>query len=63
MVAALDPKLGESPGETKDGKDNYGAYLDDCQISEKAHPLAVSDTEADKLWMVSEGLAKETFSW
>jgi NAD(P)-dependent dehydrogenase (short-subunit alcohol dehydrogenase family) len=40
MVAALDPKLG--PGEPKDDKENYGAFLNDCQITNAAHPLAVS---------------------
>ncbi|KAJ9145360.1 putative Short-chain dehydrogenase [Pleurostoma richardsiae] len=61
MVAALDPKLGA--GETKDGKENYGAFLVDCQISGSAHPLAVSSEEAEKLWKLSEELVKEKFSW
>ena len=61
LVAALDPKLGIS--ETKDGKENYGVFLDDCQISDKANPLAVSSEEAEKLWKLSEDLVKETFSW
>ncbi|KAI1423861.1 putative short-chain dehydrogenase [Xylaria sp. FL1777] len=61
LVAALDPKLG--PGETKDGKENYGVYLDDCQISAKARPEAVSSSEAEKLWELSEKLVKEKFQW
>ncbi|KAI0975727.1 putative short-chain dehydrogenase [Xylaria arbuscula] len=61
LVAALDPKLG--PGETRDGKENYGVYLDDCQISDKALPTSVSGAEAEKLWKLSEELVKETFQW
>lgn len=61
LVAALDPKLG--PGETKDGTENYGAFLADCQISGKCLPLAVSSDEADKLWKLSEELVRETFVW
>ncbi|KAI0398781.1 putative short-chain dehydrogenase [Xylaria palmicola] len=61
LVAALDPQLG--PGETRDGKENYGAYLDDCQISEKAAPGAVSSAAADRLWKLSEELVKEKFEW
>jgi NAD(P)-dependent dehydrogenase (short-subunit alcohol dehydrogenase family) len=61
LVAALDPKLG--PGEVRDGKENYGAYLDDCQISDKARPGAVSSAEAEKLWKLSEELVKEKFEW
>ncbi|KAK0758179.1 hypothetical protein N5P37_009480 [Trichoderma harzianum] len=61
LVAALDPKL--KPGETVDGKENYGSFLVDCQISNAAHPLAVSSSEAERLWAVSEDLVKEKFSW
>ncbi|KAI3340970.1 putative short-chain dehydrogenase [Ustulina deusta] len=61
LVAALDPKLG--PGETRDGRENYGVYLDDCQISEKALPGSVSSSEAEKLWKLSEELVKERFEW
>lgn len=61
LVAALDPKL--KPGETKDGKENYGSYLIDCQISDKAQPLAVSSSEAEKLWKLSEELVHEKFAW
>ncbi|KFY14027.1 hypothetical protein V491_06174 [Pseudogymnoascus sp. VKM F-3775] len=61
LVAALDPKL--KPGEIKDGKENYGSYLVDCQISDKAQPLAVSSSEAEKLWELSEELVHEKFAW
>jgi NAD(P)-dependent dehydrogenase (short-subunit alcohol dehydrogenase family) len=61
LVAALDPKL--KPGETKDGKENYGSYLIDCQISDRANPLAVSSSEAEKLWKLSEELVHEEFAW
>ncbi|QYS99644.1 hypothetical protein H0G86_006765 [Trichoderma simmonsii] len=61
LVAALDPKL--KPGETVNGKENYGSFLVDCQISEAAHPLAVSSSEAERLWALSEDLVKEKFSW
>lgn len=61
LVAALDPRLG--CGETKDGKENYGVYLVDCQISDKAHSLAVSSDEAERLWKLSEELVGEKFTW
>lgn len=61
LVAALDPKL--KPGEMMDGKENYGSYLIDCQISDKAQPLAVSSSEAEKLWGLSEELVHEKFAW
>ncbi|KAI8951524.1 putative short-chain dehydrogenase [Xylaria longipes] len=61
LVAALDPKLG--PGETRNGKENYGVYLDACQISDKAMPRAVSNAGGDKLWKLSEELVKEKFEW
>ncbi|KAH8680750.1 putative short-chain dehydrogenase [Xylariales sp. PMI_506] len=61
LVAALDPKLG--PGVPKNGKENYGAYLIQCQISEAARPGAVSSSEAERLWEMSEGLVKEEFAW
>ncbi|KAJ5552673.1 hypothetical protein N7494_002051 [Penicillium frequentans] len=63
LVAALDPKLGDSVGGTKDGSENWGAFLDDCQISGKAAPLAVSSAEAEKLWGVSEKLVGQSFTW
>lgn len=61
LVAALDPKLGK--GKTKDGKENHGAFLIDCQISDRAQPLAVSSSEAEKLWALSEELVHERFAW
>ncbi|KAI1856884.1 uncharacterized protein JN550_013629 [Neoarthrinium moseri] len=62
LVAALDPKLG--PPESREGKkENFGAFLWDCQISDLALPPAVSSAEADKMWKISEGLVKETFVW
>ncbi|KAE8389379.1 NAD(P)-binding protein [Aspergillus alliaceus] len=47
----------------KNGSENWGSYLDSCQISGKAHPLAVSSEEAEKLWDVSERLVGQTFAW
>jgi NAD(P)-dependent dehydrogenase (short-subunit alcohol dehydrogenase family) len=61
LVAALDPKLGK--GVVKGDKENYGAFLEDCQISEKALPQSVSSDEAEKLWKLSEELVKQSFSW
>ena len=61
IVAALDPKL--ECGETINGKENYGAYLIDCQISDRANSSSVSSTEAEKLWNLSEELSKERFAW
>ncbi|TRX98434.1 hypothetical protein FHL15_000508 [Xylaria flabelliformis] len=61
LVAALDPKLG--PGETRDGKENYGVYLDACQITDKALPGNVSSASGEKLWKLSEELVKEKFEW
>lgn len=63
VLAALDPKLAEGPGETRDGKDNYGTFLADCQINDMPGPWAVSNGQADKLWQMSEDLVKEKFSW
>lgn len=63
LVAALDPLLSQRVGETKNGKENWGAYLDDCQISGKTHPLAISSSEAEKLWEKSEQLTGERFAW
>lgn len=61
LVAAVDPRLGVS--ETKDGKEGYGAYLKNCQISQDANPRAKSKKEAEKLWKLSEELVKEKFNW
>ncbi|KAJ5663301.1 hypothetical protein N7507_004032 [Penicillium longicatenatum] len=63
LVAALDPKLGNIVGETKNGSENWGAFLDDCQVSGSAAPLAVSTAEAEKLWEVSEKLVGQSFAW
>jgi NAD(P)-dependent dehydrogenase (short-subunit alcohol dehydrogenase family) len=63
LVAALDPKLGNGVGESKDGNENWGAFLADCQISDLAKPLAVSSKEAEKLWEVSEKLVGQSFAW
>ncbi|KAJ5574041.1 NAD(P)-binding protein [Penicillium hispanicum] len=63
LVAALDPLLAQGVGESKHDSENWGSYLDDCQISGMAHPLAVSSEEAEKLWDVSEKLAGQAFSW
>jgi hypothetical protein len=43
-------------------KENYGAFVEDCQISDRAHPGAVSSDEAGKLWKLSEELVKEKFT-
>ncbi|KAI1338000.1 NAD(P)-binding protein [Xylariaceae sp. FL0016] len=61
LVAALDPKLGV--GVTKNGKENYGAFLEDCQITHNAQPSAVSSADAERLWKLSEELVKEKFAW
>lgn len=63
LVAALDPKLAEGVGETRNGSENWGAYMEDCQPSGKARPLAVSSSEAEKLWEFSEKAVGESFSW
>ncbi|RBQ81071.1 hypothetical protein FVER14953_06705 [Fusarium verticillioides] len=63
LVAALDPKLAIGVGETHEGSENYGAYLADCQISTGAKPLAVSSSEAKKLWDFSEEATGQKFLW
>ncbi|KAJ5084537.1 hypothetical protein NUU61_009116 [Penicillium alfredii] len=63
MVAALDPKLAQGVGETRNGSENWGSYLDDCQISGQGHSLAVSSNEAEKLWQISERLVGQSFAW
>jgi NAD(P)-dependent dehydrogenase (short-subunit alcohol dehydrogenase family) len=60
LVAATDPALGLP--EVKNGKENYGAYLVDCQISDQANPRAVSSDNADRLWKLSEELVNQKFS-
>ncbi|KAI0881980.1 putative short-chain dehydrogenase [Annulohypoxylon maeteangense] len=61
LVSALDPKLGLP--EEKDGKENYGAFLLDCQISNLPLPSTLSSEGAERLWTMSEELVKEKFSW
>ena len=61
LVAALDPKL--EVGKAKNGRENYGVFLVDCQICDKACARAESSDEADKLWTFSEEMVKEKFSW
>lgn len=63
LVAAVDPKLANGVGQTKDGSENWGTYLDDCQISGKACPSAISSHEADRLWELSQKLTGEQFMW
>ena len=63
LVAALDPKLASRVGETYEDSENFGAFLVDCQISNKANPLAVSSKEAEKLWEVSEKMVGQSFAW
>ncbi|KAL1853773.1 hypothetical protein Plec18170_005165 [Paecilomyces lecythidis] len=63
LVAALDPKLAQGVGQSENDSENWGCYLEDCQISGKGHPLAVSSKEAEKLWDISEKLVGQTFAW
>lgn len=63
LVAALDPGLANGVGESHEGAENWGAFLDDCQITGKAMPLAVSSSEAEKLWELSEQLVGQNFGW
>ncbi|KAG5665380.1 hypothetical protein KAF25_009505 [Fusarium avenaceum] len=63
LTAALDPKLAVGVGETHEGSENYGVFLDDCQVYNKAAPLAVSSSEAEKLWEFSEKVTGQEFSW
>lgn len=63
LVAALDPKLANGVGEKHNDSENWGAFLDDCQISGKACPPAVSDKDAEKLWNVSEKIVGQQFAW
>ncbi|KAL2812553.1 NAD(P)-binding protein [Aspergillus cavernicola] len=63
LVAALDPKLAQGVGESRKDSENWGSYLDNCQISGRAHPLAVSSKEAERLWDVSEKLVGQAFAW
>lgn len=64
LVAALDPGLAEGEvGGAREGKENYGGYLVDCQISEQAKTLAVASESAERLWEMSEGLVGQKFAW
>jgi NAD(P)-dependent dehydrogenase (short-subunit alcohol dehydrogenase family) len=63
LVAALDPKLAEGAGQTREGSKNWGAFLMDCQVSDKAQPLTVSNEEAERLWKLSEELVGQKFAW
>lgn len=63
LVAATDPKLGLPVTNPKTGQENYGTYLIDCQISDQADPRAISSSEAERLWKLSEDLVKEQFAW
>ncbi|KAH7419724.1 putative short-chain dehydrogenase [Cadophora sp. MPI-SDFR-AT-0126] len=63
LVAALDPRLGEGEREMRDGKENWGAFLVDCQVSGDALPGLTSSSEAERLWKLSEELVKEEFAW
>lgn len=56
LVAALDPKL-ERPG-----KDGRGYFLNDCQIG-NSPKHAVDETDAGKLWELSEEFVGEKFAW
>lgn len=60
LVAATDPQL--SLPTSKDGRENYGAYLADCQISDQANSRARSNANADRLWKLSEDLVREEFA-
>jgi NAD(P)-dependent dehydrogenase (short-subunit alcohol dehydrogenase family) len=62
LVAALDPRLGP-PGEVKEGRENWGAFLVDCQIVQPGHPRAARSDEAERLWVLSERLVGEEFTW
>ncbi|CAK7226371.1 hypothetical protein SEUCBS140593_006217 [Sporothrix eucalyptigena] len=63
LVAALDPKIIVEPHGGPDNKENYGAFMMDCQVTDKTQPLAVATSEANKLWTWSEEQVKEKFSW
>lgn len=62
LVAALDPALAIGVGQERDGKENHGSYLADCQICDKADPRAISSEEAEQLWVLSEKLVGEKFA-
>jgi NAD(P)-dependent dehydrogenase (short-subunit alcohol dehydrogenase family) len=61
LVAATDP--GVAIPETRNGRENYGVFLIDCQPSDKILPKASSNEGAEKLWKLSEQLVNENFAW
>ncbi|KAK5045353.1 hypothetical protein LTR84_009216 [Exophiala bonariae] len=61
LVAATDPSL--TAPEAKNGKENYGIFLLDCQFGDQILPKAESNEGAERLWKVSEKLVNENFSW
>ncbi|KAF4989494.1 hypothetical protein FGRMN_9074 [Fusarium graminum] len=63
LTAALDPKLAVGVGEAYKGSENYGSYLADCQVCTAATPLAVSSSEAERLWEYSEEVTGLKLSW
>jgi NAD(P)-dependent dehydrogenase (short-subunit alcohol dehydrogenase family) len=60
LVAALDTKLAEETGKEGSSLENYGSFVADAQISDKA---AFSTAESEKLWLLSEKLVKQEFTW
>lgn len=63
VTAALDPKLTVPEDGERDGKENYGVFLMDCQISGAARKEAVGSAEAERLWKLAEEMVKEEFVW
>ncbi|KAB5526342.1 putative short-chain dehydrogenase [Coniochaeta sp. 2T2.1] len=64
LVAALDPGLAEGEvGREREGRENYGVYLADCQVCDKALPGATSGERAERLWAMSEGLVGKKFEF
>ena len=64
LVAALDPGLGMPRQERgEDGKENWGVYFVDCQVSARAERLVVQASEAVRLWGVSEEMVGREFVW
>jgi NAD(P)-dependent dehydrogenase (short-subunit alcohol dehydrogenase family) len=66
LVAALDPKLtkpddttGLSEGTAAAG---HGYFLNDCRIG-RAPPAAVDESDAARLWELSEAFVGEQFAW
>ncbi|ERT03257.1 uncharacterized protein SPSK_09496 [Sporothrix schenckii 1099-18] len=63
LVAALDDKVTVEARGGPRNRENYGAFMVDCQVSDGATDLATSSAEAARLWALSEDLVKEKFSW